>query len=611
MSWTQSDTSFKKLNNKRVTTSTGKGLAEEKGASTLELYLPDIKTELIPGTPPGASTSVLAYTGSIGQTLAVDTSVPGNLTWFATTGYGNTTVANDGSAGSEANRLMGWVSDKYDAFGTVSGNGYEIKVYDKDSNLITKADPSDWLFDYQTGILAFNNASTAYGTVTSTGPFRIVGYRYIGNKGIISASYGGLGYTSYTKGDLLVGAGSTFIKLNVGSNDYVLVADSSTPSGLSWVVNSGSGTGVSVLNGLAATTQYFAVGTSGTVFNISSVGSTHTFNIPIAGTGITGLITGIAQTIAGQKTFTSAILGDLTGTATTAGFATTANYSYQSGYGITAGFATTADYAYQSGYGITAGFATTANYSYQSGYGITSGFATTSEYSYQSGYGITAGFATTAGLATTSTYSYQSGYAVTSGFATTSSYSYQSGYGITAGLATTATYAHQSGYASTAGIANSSYSSFINTSSANLSHPLLFTPIAGSSSGAGLSLNTVLNYNPSSNILFTSGLAVTATTVSTSTSNGALQVAGGVGISGKLFFNQASFGTTGISLNPTIAMIGSTGDPIFMSVLEDNTISFEGSQGQLFSITPNLSTGYIYSVNDTTGIPLFLSLIHI
>ena len=50
MSWTQTDTSFKKLSNKRITTSTGKGLPEEKGASTLELYLPDIKTGLIPGT---------------------------------------------------------------------------------------------------------------------------------------------------------------------------------------------------------------------------------------------------------------------------------------------------------------------------------------------------------------------------------------------------------------------------------------------------------------------------------------------------------------------------------------------------------------------------------
>jgi hypothetical protein len=50
-------------------------------------------------------------------------------------------------------------------------------------------------------------------------------------------------------------------------------------------------------------------------------------------------------------------------------------------------------------------------------------------------------------------------------------------------------------------------------------------------------------------------------------------------------------------------MIGQTGDPIFMSVLEDNSISFEGSQGQLFSISPNLTTGYIWSVNDISGVP--------
>jgi hypothetical protein len=351
MSWSQQDTSFKKLQNKRITTSTGKGIDEEKGASALELYLPDIKTDLIPGTPPGTSTSVLSYTGSIGQTFAVDTSVPGNLTWFATSGYGNTTSANDGSAGSEALRLGDWISDKYDAFGTVSGSGYEVKVYDKDSNLITKADPSDWLFDYQTGILIFNSSSTTYGAVTSTGPFRVAGYRYIGNKGIISANYGGLGYTSYTKGDLLVGAGSTFIKLNVGSNDYVLTADSTSSSGLKWAVSTGGavGSGITTLNSLTATSQSFEVGTAGNVFNISSIGSSHTFNIPIAGSGSTGLITTLAQTIAGQKTFTSAILADLTGTATTAGYATTA------------GFATTASYAHQSGYAITSGLATTAS----------------------------------------------------------------------------------------------------------------------------------------------------------------------------------------------------------------------------------------------------------
>ena len=524
MAWTQQDTSFKKLQNKRITTSTGKGIDEEKGASSLELYLPDVKTELIPGTPPGASTSVLAYTGAIGQTLVVDTSVPGNLTWFASTGYGNTTDANNGSFLSESQRLGDWISDKYDGFGTVSGAGYEIKVYDANSNLITKADPSDWLFDYQTGILVFNNTSTTYGLVSSTGPFRVVGYRYIGKKGIISANYGGLGFTSYNLGDILVGAGSTFIKLPLGTNNLVLKVDTSSATGLTW--GAAAASAVSTINGLTESTQYFITGTSGVGFNISSSGSTHTFNIPIAGVGATGLVSTLSQTFAGQKTFTSAIIGDLTGTATTAGFAstatyahqsgyattsgfaTTASYSYQSGYGITSGFATTSTYAHQSGYGITAGFATTASYAHQSGYGITSGFATTASYSYQSGYGITSGFATsasyanqagygiTAGFATTATYALQSGYGITSGFATTASYAHQSGYAITSGsaaLATTATYAHQSGYAITSGFASTASYSY--------------------QSGYGLTsgLATTANYSHQSGYAITSGLATTST----------------------------------------------------------------------------------------------------
>lgn len=314
MPWTQTDTSFKKLSNKRITTSVGKGLPEEKGASTLELYLPDIKTGLIPGTGfAGFGASGYLYyhgpTAAFGQTLVVDTSVPGNLTWFATAGWANTTLANDGSAFSESQRLGDWISDKYDAFGTVPGAGYEIKVYDRNNNLITKSDNSNWLFDYQTGILVFNNDATSISTLISTsGPFKIVGWRYIGPKGIIPASYGGLGYTSYNLGDLIVGAGSTIITLPVGTNNYILSADSSTPSGLKWIVNTGSGSGISYLNNLNAGQQYFATGTSGTGFNISSSGSTHTFNIPIAGVGFTGLVSGIAQTFGGIKTFSEGLI---------------------------------------------------------------------------------------------------------------------------------------------------------------------------------------------------------------------------------------------------------------------------------------------------------------
>jgi trimeric autotransporter adhesin len=59
------------------------------------------------------------------------------------------------------------------------------------------------------------------------------------------------------------------------------------------------------LNGLTLPTQTFAIGTSGTDFTIISTGSTHTFNLPDAGTGSRWLINTTSQMIAGTKTFTS------------------------------------------------------------------------------------------------------------------------------------------------------------------------------------------------------------------------------------------------------------------------------------------------------------------
>ncbi len=74
-----------------------------------------------------------------------------------------------------------------------------------------------------------------------------------------------------------------------------------------------AGTGITALNGLTSDVQTFATGTSGTDFNIVSSGSTHTFNIPSASNLARGLVSILAQTFAGVKTFLSApILDSLT-----------------------------------------------------------------------------------------------------------------------------------------------------------------------------------------------------------------------------------------------------------------------------------------------------------
>jgi hypothetical protein len=55
---------------------------------------------------------------------------------------------------------------------------------------------------------------------------------------------------------------------------------------------------------------------------------------------------------------------------------------------------------------------------------------------------------------------------------------------------------------------------------------------------------------------------------------------------------------------PNIQFVGSSSAPISLNVLDDNTVSFSGSQGQLFAINNNLTSGTIFSVNDVSGIPM-------
>ncbi len=65
--------------------------------------------------------------------------------------------------------------------------------------------------------------------------------------------------------------------------------------------------GITTLNTLTAASQSFQTGTTGTDFAISSAVSTHTFNLPDAGSSARGVVSTGTQTLAGAKTFSSAL----------------------------------------------------------------------------------------------------------------------------------------------------------------------------------------------------------------------------------------------------------------------------------------------------------------
>lgn len=63
--------------------------------------------------------------------------------------------------------------------------------------------------------------------------------------GILATGYGGTGINSYTKGDILVGSGTTLVKQAIGTNGQVLTANSAFGAGVHWVTPA-SGTVLSV-----------------------------------------------------------------------------------------------------------------------------------------------------------------------------------------------------------------------------------------------------------------------------------------------------------------------------------------------------------------------------
>ncbi|MBU0897767.1 hypothetical protein KJ806_01405, partial [Patescibacteria group bacterium] len=93
---------------------------------------------------------------------------------------------------------------------------------------------SPMLFVNQTGsgpVVDFKKASTSVFYINDIGAITLG----VWNGTTIGAEYGGTGLTSYTKGDLLIGSGTTTLeKLAIGLNGKVLTASSTAIGGISW-----------------------------------------------------------------------------------------------------------------------------------------------------------------------------------------------------------------------------------------------------------------------------------------------------------------------------------------------------------------------------------------
>lgn len=642
--------------------------------STLSATTVNTSTASVSGSTASTTTTTgaLVVTGGvgIGQSVSVGGRLQlfngANYTAFVSSASGNTVYtlpATSPATGSsvlqsDSAGVMSWVP--MTATGGASGNTAQNIVVNSAGNasafhpiLFTPASLSAGSAVSSDGTISFNPSteilnvsglaitSTTASTSTSNGALQVAGG--VGISGRLSFNQASFGTTGIATNPTMAMIGQTGdpIFMSVlednsisfeGTQGQLFSITPNLSTGYIYSVNDITGIPLIRANananvtaneyagnfGIGLTNPGYKLHVLGSVGFTSTTASTSTTTGTLVvggGVGIGGsLYVASATAISGVTINNGIITGNLTGTATTSGFATTSNYSNQSGYGITAGLATTATYSHQAGYAITSGsasIATTATYSHQAGYAITSGsasIATTATYSHQAGYAITSG---SSGTANTATYSHQSGYGLTSGFATTASYSHQAGYAITSGSSNT------SGYATTAGLATTATNINVIAASTNASHPLLFTPTSGSASGIAVSSNGTLVYNPSTDRLSTSGLAVTATTASTNSTSGALVVTGGVGIGGSLYVagdltingTTTTINTVTLTVDDKNIELGSVSVPsdvtaegggITLKGATDKSINWYTGTGWSSSESWNLVSGNTYKINNTT-----------
>ena len=411
------------------------------------------------------------------------------------------------------------------------------------------------------------STSVATGAIISLGGAGISGAISLGGP---LKLYNGNFYTAF---DSAATANTTYIWPATSPSTGTSVLSSDAAGNLSWILMSASGSGFT-LNNLTATTQYFSSSISGVGFTISSIGSTHTFNIGLAGYASTGLISSTSQSLFGIKTFAS-------GVAITSGTASTST--------------NTGDLTITGGVGIGGSLWTsTTNFSSISGVGISNSVITS---------GVWSGTAISAVNGGTGLITYTTGDIL---YATSSSSLGR----ITAGSA--GSVLTSAGAGSTPYYAAPAATGITNLNGLNSSTQYFSTSISGSgftvgSTGSTHTFYVALAGNASTGLIssasqtlfglktFASGVAITSGTASTSISSGDLVVSGGVGIGGSLYVQTLTVGSgvTGLIIQKMVganyAAMYSTGvtpsGTNYTFITDGQSPNFNGTFGVYFNIS--------------------------
>ena len=160
---TKTDLVFKKIKGRRITT-VDKAFYEEFPGALTYLHSTEVWSDTIPVPAPGTTTSVVQYYSDLQMTE--DATVSNHRAWLACSTPGDTNT-----------QLKGFVPPRFD-------QSYTVRVFEDDgagnldsSKEVPTAHPTNWFFDYENGVLMFENDPVAAGLTT---PFHIRVYRYIG-----------------------------------------------------------------------------------------------------------------------------------------------------------------------------------------------------------------------------------------------------------------------------------------------------------------------------------------------------------------------------------------------------------------------------------------------